>query len=84
MAVMTRANLDLKAIPSCGNPECTNPHCGTLVFGCPGCQALMPVVASYKPGSGLLKLHCVECDGLVAEIAVHPGSSLSFVGELDA
>lgn len=53
--------------------ECPNPNCtaepGHEVVLLPLCHRA-PVVASYKPGSGVVRLECAECNRLVASIAV--------------
>lgn len=74
----TKRDLDRLAIGGCATPGCTHEDHGT-VFLHARCHVRGPIEASYKIGSGTLRIACRVCHTVIADIAV--AGSLGATGE---
>lgn len=66
--VLKRQNLEAMTNKGCQEKGCT--HHEETIFIHAVCHMDSGLEASYSPGSGKLKLACLECKKFIAEIAV--------------
>ena len=64
---LTRRDLDASACECCGDDSSQS------IYLRPSCHDDAPVVAMYDKDTGTLSLICVECDTIIAEVAVAYG-----------
>lgn len=65
----TKLTLDLAAAAGCQVPGCSHDH-DKEIFIHPRCHPGAGLSASYKQGSGVLRLSCRRCDRFIVDVAV--------------
>lgn len=72
--MLTKDALDEIANHGCGNPDCSHEHDDGIFFLHGRCHLDGRIEVSYRAGSGVLRVGCVECGKVIAQVAVAESS----------
>lgn len=70
--MLNKSKLDEMTANGCGNPECQDKDCKVLYLH-GACHITGRIEVSYRNGSGVLRVGCMECGKAIAQVEVKDG-----------